>query len=198
MPGGAASLRWRRMRLFACTLLGEDNQAFYDEHVARLVDASHGRLRPIPRSSAHLTYAFLPAVSESDYEHIVAAIDTVKHPVPIAIRLGQPAVLYARKQPRLVCVDVLGGRPELAGLAKSVPEAVQRACPTARVDAVRTLHVTLARFRRDAMRKDGRAVEELLESSELALERPDTISEIHIVESSLTPAGPVYTVRYRS
>jgi 2'-5' RNA ligase len=186
------------MRLFACSLLGEDNQAFYDDHVARLVGASRGLLRPIPRSSAHLTYAFLPAVSETDYERIAATIDADEHPVPIAIRLGHPIVLYSRKQPRLVCVDVLGGRPELQALAERVVAALERACPAVRLDAARTLHVTLARFRRDAARNDGRAVEALLGSSELTGERQDTISQIQVVESSLMPGGPVYTVRHRS
>jgi 2'-5' RNA ligase len=186
------------MRLFICTLLSDDNQAFYDEHVARLVEASHGLLRPIPRSSAHLTYAFLPAVSESEYERIVAAMDAIENPVPIAVRLGHPIVRYARKQPRSVCVDLLSGGPELGALAQSVIEALKRACPALRLDPVRSLHVTLARFRRDAVRKDGEAVEALLGSSELALERHETISQIEVVESRLTPAGPVYTVRHRT
>jgi 2'-5' RNA ligase len=186
------------MRLFACSLLGEDNQAFYGEHVARLVGASRGLLRPIPRSSAHLTYAFLPVVSGLDYDRIVAAIDTVEHPVPIAIRLGHPIVLYARKQPRLVCVDVLGGRSEIQALAESVVAALERACPAARPDAAGTLHVTLARFRRDAARNDGQAIEGVLRGSELGLERHNAISQIEVIESSLTPAGPFYTVRHRS
>ena len=107
-------------------------------------------------------------------------------------------MLYARKQPRLVCVDVLAGRPELTVLSESVVEAVKRACPALRLDAARTLHVTLARFRRDAVRKDGQAIEALLGTSELRFERQDRISQLHVVESSLTPAGPVYTVRHRS
>ena len=86
------------MRLFICTLLSDDNQAFHDQHVARLVDSSHGVLRPIPRSSAHLTYAFLPAVGETEYERIVAAMDAIEDPGPIAVRLGHPIVRYARKQ----------------------------------------------------------------------------------------------------
>jgi 2'-5' RNA ligase len=185
------------MRLFTCTYLSVDNQAFYDEHVARLVGASQGLLRPIPQLSAHLTYAFLPSVSETEYERIVEAIGAIEHPAPIAIRLGHPTVLYARKQARLVCVDVLDGQSELGTLAASVNEALRRACPVTRVDTLKSLHVTLARFRRDAIRRDGEVVEGVLRSSELALERRDMVSEIHVVESHLTPAGPVYTLRHR-
>jgi hypothetical protein len=57
--------------------------------------------------------------------------------------------------------------------------------------------VTLARFRRDAVREYGHTVESLLGNSELRLERHDTISEIHVVGSNLTPAGPFYTMRHR-
>ena len=186
------------MRLFTCTLLSDDNQEFYDRYVTRLVGASGGLLRPIPRLSAHLTYAFLPAVGETEYERIVAAIDAIEHPVPIPIRLGHPTVVYARKQPRLVCLEVLSGEPELKTLAQSVIDALNLACPGARLNPVRSLHVTLARFRRDAVREYGHTVESLLGSSEFRLERHETISEIHVVESNLTPAGPVYTMKHRS
>jgi 2'-5' RNA ligase len=186
------------MRLFTCTYLSDDNQSFYDQHVARLVNASHGLLRPIPRLSAHLTYAFMPAVSETEYERIVAAMDAIEHPVPIPIGLGHPIVIYARKQPRLVCAEVLSGEPELKTLVQSVIEGLNGACPSARLSPVKSLHVTLARFRRDAVREYGHTVEDLLASSELTCERRETISEIHIVESNLTPAGPVYTVRHRT
>jgi len=186
------------MRLFICTLLSDDNQAFHDQHVARLVDSSHGVLRPIPRSSAHLTYAFLPAVGETEYERIVAAMDAIEDPGPIAVRLGHPIVRYARKQPRSVCVDVLSGGPELTTLAQAVIEALNRACPAMRLNTVRSLHVTLARFRRGAVRKDGEVVEGVLKTSELGSPRHDTISQLEVVESRLTPAGPLYTVRHRT
>jgi 2'-5' RNA ligase len=184
------------MRLFTCTLLGEDNRAFYDEHVAALVRASGGLLRPIPRSTAHLTYAFLPAVSDEDFGRLVAAIDALERRAPITIRLGRPKVLYARRQPRLVCVDVVSDGHELAVLAETVVGVVKRACPASRLDAARSMHVTLARFRRDAARKDGQTVESVLATSSLSTEREETVSRIDVVESSLTPAGPVYTVRH--
>jgi 2'-5' RNA ligase len=184
------------MRLFICTLLSPENQAFYGHHVTDLVARSGGVLRAIPRSSAHLTYAFLGKTDERELDHVLQAVGaSADRYGSIRIRLGAPSVLYARATPRLVCASVIDGEVQLQHLATEVAAELERRCPNVVVDRSRSLHLTLARFRNGTTRAAARAISGVLaDDAPATTPRDDWVTRVHVVSSDLTPGGPVYTV----
>jgi 2'-5' RNA ligase len=52
-------------------------------------------------------------------------------------------------------------------------------------------HATIARFRRQATREDALALDACIDIGE----RSDCVHEVAVVDSRLTPGGPVYDVR---
>src|SRR5215471_1618137 len=100
------------MRLFACTFLSPAHQAACDR-LAMLLTEAHGRLvRPIPALSAHVTYAFighldatlLPRAIEV-LQSAAATLDTVD------VDIDAPAVLFAKREARLVHAPITAGAP---------------------------------------------------------------------------------------
>jgi 2'-5' RNA ligase len=184
------------MRLFICTLLSTENQAFYGHHVNDLVARSGGVLRAIPGSSAHLTYAFLGKTDERELDRVLQAVRASGDRCgSIRIRLGAPSVLYARATPRLVCASVIDGQVQLQHLATEVVAELEHRCPNVGVDRSRSLHVTLARFRSHTTRAAARAISGALAGDALATTtRDDWVTRVQVVSSDLTPGGPVYTV----
>jgi 2'-5' RNA ligase len=184
------------MRLFVCSLLQPANQDFYDRRVAELVCATGGRLRPIPQNSAHITYAFLGETDPTLVDDIRAVLESVAvHYTPTAIRLGPPAVLFARSQPRLVCAHVIHGASPLGQLTADITMGLEAVRPGASPSPARSPHVTLARFRRGAGPEDARVVITALAAADrVDPTREDTIASIQVMSSTLGQEGPSYTV----
>jgi 2'-5' RNA ligase len=182
------------MRLFVCSLLEAGNQDFYDGRVAEFVAASRGSLRPVPKRSAHLTHAFLGEVDAGRLDDIRTAVESAsKQRAAVPIRLGPPAIVFARSTPRLVCAHVIHGAVQLRQLMADVAMALEPVCPGASLAPAHAPHVTLARFRKGAGPKDARVVIAALDA-ESTVTREDAIASIQIVSSVLGPDGPAYTV----
>jgi 2'-5' RNA ligase len=182
------------IRLFVCSWLDPDNQAFYGRHMADLVASSGGVLRAIPRDSAHLTYAFLARADDGSLDEIVRVVGGVaaRH-APIAIRLGPPSILFARAEARLVYAPIVRGADALAHLGSDIVTELQQRLPDVDISGNRAPHVTLARFRKHTHRGAARTASEALKRSAVAsTERTDRIAEIHIVSSELTATAPRY------
>lgn len=184
------------MRLFVGTMLSESNRHFYDGLATGLVAGGVSRLRPIPRSSAHLTYLFSAHVDPEDLDALWRASRRVSARVrPFAIAIGRPHVLWARAEPRLVYAEILTGCAELDRLAATLTLEMRTACPSRDFQQTGSPHVTLARFGRAARRSDGDAVERRLTGiSYASSSRSDRIGVVQIIESTLTKTQPEYTV----
>jgi len=184
------------MRLFVCSLLSAENQDFYDRRVADLVAAGRGALRPIPKRSAHLTHAFLGETDAGRLDDIRAAVGTVaEHYALMPVRLGPPAILFARSTPRLVCAHVIHGTSPLRQLTADIAAALADIRAGSSLGPTHSPHVTLARFSRDASREDARLVIAALDGGDsVAAVREDTIAAIQVMSSTLGLEGPSYTV----
>jgi 2'-5' RNA ligase len=196
------------MRLFVCSLLGDDAQEFYRRHFAEPIATSGGLLRGIPPGSAHITHAFMghvPAeVSLAAIADVVAAV-AARHEA-IAIRLGPPAVQYARAEARLVYAPVIEGAAAISSLTADIARELGRVAGLGCVDGSKSPHVTLARFRKETHRRAALPILDMLtvrRGSDVArdvvrdLVRDDRIAEVQVVASELTPAGPRYDVKAR-
>ncbi len=181
------------MRLFLASRLSAPNRHFFSKAIARLIEASQGAVRPVPRDSEHLTHLFLGAKSQRSVEKILTILaPTSEHP-GFPICLGRTRVLYGRAGPRVLYAELVEGASRLSALAETMRQRLQGEFPELAGLRLKMPHVTLARFRRGATRRDGRVAETLLEDSSLAeARRHDKVEKIELISSVLTDAGPIY------
>lgn len=188
------------MRLFVCSFLGDDAQEFYRKHFAEPVATSGGVLRGIPPRSAHITHAFMgyvPAETPLAVIVDVLAAVTARHGA-IPIRLGPPAVQYARSEARLVYAPVIEGAAAISNLTADIARELGRVAGLGRVDGSKSPHVTLARFRKQTHRRAAPPLLDILTRNRVGdVVRDDRIAEVQVVASELTPAGPRYDVKAR-
>ena len=182
------------MRLFACTFLSPAHRAACDRLAVRLTEA-HGRLvRPIPALSAHVTYAFL---AHLDAALLPRAIELLRSAAAtlgaVEVTIDAPAVLFAKREARLVHAPVGMGAPALTRITAVIAEAFERGLPEAGVSASRAPHVTLARFRRGASRTAARPVVDAL--AQAAAPMTERFAEVQLVSSDLSAGGPIYTTQ---
>ena len=117
----------------------------------------------------------------------------------IAIRLGAPAIQYARAEARLVYAPLIEGAPAISSLTADIARECGRVAGLGRVDGSKSPHVTLARFRKQTHRRAALPFLDTLTSNRVGdVVRVDRIAEIQVVASELTPAGPRYDVKARA
>jgi len=183
------------MRLFACTLLGSAERAFYDAAIRRLVDLYGRLLRPVPSESAHVTYAF---IAHLDDERLPVALDALRSAAsrlePTAVTIGHPQVVFAGREARLIDIRIVDGGAALARFAEEIAAALEAALPGAPINRSRSPHVTLARFRRGTSRRAAQPVVESLGQRDALPLRHVQFADVQLVSSELTAQGPIYTV----
>jgi len=188
------------VRLFVCSLLGDDAQELYRRHFAETIAASGGLLRSIPPRSAHITYAFLGDVPDAALAAIADAVGVVaaRHDA-IAITLGPPDIQFARAEARLVYAPVIEGAAAISSLTTDIARECERAAGLGRVDGSKSPHVTLARFRKQTHRRAALPLLDTLTRTRAGdlIVCHDRIAEVQVVASELTPAGPRYDVKAR-
>ena len=178
------------MRLFLASWLGADNQAFYGALASQL--APRPEVRGVPTGSVHLTYAFVPHADEARCDAIAGVVSTVAaahRAFPLV--LGPARVLWHRRTPRLIELPVVKGAGAFARLAEALAQGMRREIPDLEFSPSTSPHATIARFGRRATRADALSLEQLIDTGE----RSESVGEVAIVASRLTPAGPVYDVR---
>lgn len=184
------------MRLFACSLLGSDDRAFYDATIRRLVEM-HGRLlRRIPNESAHVTYAFIAHLDDGRLPVAVEALGAAAERLePPRVTIGDPEVLFAGRDARLIEAPIVNGGGALAHIADRMAAALETALPDVPISRSRSPHVTLARFRRGTTRRAAQPVVETLARRDPPSLRQARFTEIQLVSSELTAGGPIYVVK---
>jgi len=182
------------MRVFVATVLSDESQRRFRGPLIRLVEEHPHVLRAIPNHTAHVTLAFAGAAGQSDVAGIGEAMrEVARTRGPLAIELAGPRVLRARQAPRLIMLPVTTGALQLDAIANDLHRAIAVRLESLNLTPARGAHVTLARFRRDARPSDGRAVEQSMDSSDLAsMVLQDEVRELRLFESQLGAAGAQY------
>jgi 2'-5' RNA ligase len=180
------------VRLFYAAYLSPENMRAYRDLVDRLILDVPGALRQVPQGTHHLTLAFLGEIGESHLEACVTALDAAERIDAFSISLGRPSILKGRGRPRLIRSDIGQGREKvsyvqatlIAHLTKVLPQLDLRTKPP---------HVTLARFSKFARSHQAHQVDDALARHYLAEEiGNESLSEVHLVKSTLSPSGPIY------
>lgn len=180
------------MRLFYAAFLGPENRRDYESLLRRVIAEVGSVLRQVPSGSQHQTLAFLGEVDEREVGKYVEILGLTKRFPEIPFTLRHPGILYGRGAPRLVKADLDQGSEQALALQKALrletgedPGTVER--------RLKHPHVTLARFRKNADKASAQKVIDALSRLEdPARVRSDRLSSVHLVQSTLTPSGPVY------
>ncbi len=150
------------------------------------------RLRWVRPEHLHVTLRFLGELTLAQVARAtVAAREAAAAVVPFEIALGGLGVFPSPKRPQVVWIGTEEGGEALEHLAGAVRAAlVRHGFP----DDPRPFrpHVTLARLK--DQRHWGDVVRAIEQHREVRIGR-QRVAQILVMESQLTPEGPIYTVR---
>lgn len=170
-----------------------------DEVKAALHEVGTMLARSVPRravrwvkpSLLHLTVRFLGDTVVSRLPAIAAALDETagQHP-SLVLTLSELGCFPNRKRPRVIWAGVEGDVAAAKALKAAVDEALVPLGWDVEDRPFRT-HITLGRV------KDRSGARDLDWSTPLpGLTFP--VTAVHLIESELTPDGPIYTIRHTS
>ena len=161
------------------------------------------RLRPLapssykwaPRAQLHVTLRFLGESSRTQADAVAEALGKLKADA-FEISLNRAGGFPRLDRPRVLWIGGVSGTQNLAALAAKVEEAAVGSGFPPETKAFNA-HLTLARVRSPRIR-DSRACgpslpPELLEALKTAPSFTWRVSRFSLVESALTPRGPIYT-----
>lgn len=184
------------MRAFFGTLLGPDNQRHYQNLIAHLTSRHPQVVRAIPAGTAHFTYLFVPALPEAAQP---AALDVLQQVArrhsPIAVTMGPVRILSAGRAPRLLYAEVVAGASAMRRLADDLTASLRQRAGNLELRPMRSAHLTLARFRKQAGVREQHAVEATLADPLLSrATAQEPLDSIALLASTLTAAGASYRV----
>ena len=180
------------MRLFYAAYLTAESMQAYQAFVDSLMAEIPGTVRSVPRSTQHLTLAFLGEVADSEVAQCSSALDAVTRFETFEISLGPPSLLMGRGRPRLIRAGVISGAERIQSVQTALISAVSRHIPSLDTRS-KPPHVTLARFKKNASRRQARSVEQAMAGADSSsLPGREKFRSVQLVKSSLTPTGPIY------
>lgn len=187
-----SSSRPEHLRLFVAVALPPEVRDVLARAIGRLRDAELRGVRLVTPGAVHVTLKFLGNVDAGLVPPLAEALGEAGSGVaPFELALQGVGAFPNERAPRVLWAGIAGDTGALAGLARRVDEA----CATlgfARERRAFTPHLTIARLRDSATVNDrGRAAQAL------AAIRADvggrfTVDALHLIKSTLTPAGPLY------
>jgi RNA 2',3'-cyclic 3'-phosphodiesterase len=154
--------------------------------------------RWVAAGSIHLTLNFLGAMP-------LNGLDAVKQAMLQACALSRqfdlaldgPGAFPNLVRPSVVWVGLNGDTGKLAQLQKRLGQLLASAGFKAE-DRPFSPHLTLARVRDDASLSDRLKLGQSIGSAILEKSAPIPVDSISLIQSRLTPAGPIYTVLFRA
>lgn len=184
--------REKTIRAFAAIDLPDEVKAALDEVGSTLAGGtSPGAVRWVKPGLLHLTVRFLGDTAVSQLPAVTAALDEVAAAhAPLAMTLSELGCFPNRRRPRVIWAGVRGDVTAAKALKKAVDEALVPLGWEMEDRPFRT-HITLGRV------KDNRAARDLDWETPLP-ELAFPVTAVHLIESQLTPDGPIYTIRHTS
>ncbi|NJN54025.1 MAG: RNA 2',3'-cyclic phosphodiesterase [Anaerolineae bacterium] len=152
------------------------------------------QVRWVHPENMHLTLRFLGETAVTQLPQLVAELDKVgQHHTPFSLQLARLGCFPNRKRPRVIWVGIAGEDTALMAV-KQVLDQRLMSLGWAAEDKPFNAHLTIGRV------PDGRPVLDRLPATlnwETAVKPLSfTIAALHLIESQLTPKGPLYTVRH--
>lgn len=184
--------REKMIRAFVAIDLPDEVKAALDEVGTALGEGLPRRaVRWVKPGLLHLTVRFLGDTAVSQLPAVAAALDdaAAAHP-PLGLTLSELGCFPNRKRPRVIWAGVRGDVATAKALKAAVDEALLPLGWDVEDRPFRT-HITLGRV------KDNRAARDLNWETPLP-ELAFPVTAVHLIESQLTPDGPIYTICHTS
>lgn len=141
----------------------------------------------------HLTVKFLGEVTQHDIEQIKRVVENLaRDGSSFETHVGEFGVFPNTRRPRVLWV----GLQEPTGAMRSLQRKIEDHLEPLGFEKERRKfhpHITVARVRRGASRNDLRRLSAALERFSLAQLAAVHTDQIHLVQSELTPEGPIYS-----
>lgn len=152
-------------------------------------------LKWVETENLHLTLKFLGEIPEqtiTKVQPILRAVGNGQKPFDIAVA-GLGMYPHA-KRPRVVWLGVEGVDP-LISLHNELESELAK-IGLQKESRPYNPHLTLARVRQRTSRETAAKVGDILSGFKVDSLGRFTVSDIHLIESQLTPQGPIYTTRF--
>jgi RNA 2',3'-cyclic 3'-phosphodiesterase len=151
----------------------------------------HRSVRWVKPHLMHLTLCFLGDTAVSLLPSIKNVLDesAIRHN-PFILHLDQLGCFPNCKKPRVIWVGLQGEVDAANGLKQDIDRGLQP-LGWEREDRPFRPHLTLGRI------KDGRELRDTQWTAQIEKQEV-RVTAIHLVESKLTPDGPIYTIRHNS
>lgn len=162
--------------------LGRISQVFAAQLPPRAV-------RWVQPDNMHLTLRFLGDTAVAKLPHLIYALDDlVADHASFTLQLGQPGCFPNPKRPRVIWVGVTGAKTDLSAIKQGLDRRLEP-LGWAVEDKPFQAHLTIGRV------GNGRLPATMnwtIPVGPVSL----SVDGIHLIESQLTPKGPVYTVQH--
>jgi len=152
-------------------------------------------LKWVETENLHLTLRFLGEIPEKSIDKVQQVMAQVaKGQKSFELSISGLGMYPHPKQPRTIWLGVQGAKPMIA-LQSQLEDALE-SIQIERENRPFNPHLTLARIRDRTSREVAHQIGETLASFKVDSLGAFPVSQIHLVESQLTPQGPIYTTRF--
>jgi 2'-5' RNA ligase len=152
-------------------------------------------LKWVETENLHLTLKFLGEIPESTITKVQAILKAVADDQPpFDIAIAGLGMYPHAKRPRVVWLGVEGVDPLIA-LHKQLDSELAKIGLREETRPFNP-HLTLGRVRQRTSRETAAKVGDILSEFKVDSLGSFTVGDIHLIESQLTPQGPIYTTRF--
>ena len=181
-----------RMRCFIAAELPSKVIVALGSLELQLKEGRHRFVTWVQPDNIHITLKFLGSTPVEDLESIIDALTGVSERTqPLVLRLGALGCFPNMQRPEVLWVSLEGEVEKLGALQREVDLAMEN-LGFPRESRRFVPHLTLARIRRQASLADKQAFGRLVTATTFSSDLPIEVNEISLMESQLTPAGPIY------
>ncbi len=189
------SLRTTTIRVFIALDLPAEAKQTLDGITQKLRADLPDGVRWVDRSGIHLTIKFLGDIDTSLVADLVEAMKSVAQAAPgerLSLRLAGLGLFPNPERPRVLWVGLDGDLQALRELQERTEEATSK-LGFAREGRPFSPHLTLGRVRDGVSADLRRQIGNCLATIDTADGEPWAPEAVHLIQSTLTPQGAVYT-----
>ena len=181
------------IRAFIALHISEQARQTLDRTVSELSDATGRQVRWVEPKGIHLTLKFLGNIPSSRATELVEAMEEhCRGHSQFSLGLSGLGMFPNRERPRVLWAGVGGDLDALASLQEAV-ETAMTGVGFQRERRPFRAHLTIGRVRDGATPRQRRTIGEAVSSATLMPVGSWQVGAVHLVQSTLTPQGAVYT-----
>jgi 2'-5' RNA ligase len=180
------------MRSFIAVNFSEEVKKKLAEIQHELKNAVEGSLKWVEEENLHLTLKFMGDVREDVLGHIKSSLSPVfKNYRQFKVEFKNVGAFPTVNKPRVLWVGIEKGKNELEKLAIEIENTLNDKLGIAKEERKFLPHITLARVK-DKCRINFEKIAKYQDK----VFAEDVVSKVDLMESKLTPSGPIYSVMY--